>query len=243
MQQIQLKNIVKTQFQYKMRAHISLLSTLVLYQVIFIILGIFLSSVMFGSGNGIVSIDINVYSANIVISITMIWSFIAGVFLTRKSSKLTMNIFVVDKQSNHLANGLLILFISAFAGVTAFLSHFVIASGVLFIQGDNTFQSIEVLTFKEVCLGIIITVLYVLLVCVIGYLIGEFAQLSKGLTIAVIVLCVFGSNIYEIAVLYGKISSFYLLEINIILFSVKILITTIVLFIIAMFVGKRLEVR
>lgn len=243
MQQVQLKNIVKIQFQYKMRAHMSMLSTLMLYQIIFIALGILLSSTSFGSGNETVSFTINEYSANNVIGVTMIWSFIAGVILTKKSSKEIMNTLVVSKQSNHLANGLFILLISVFAGITAFLSHFIIASGVSLIRGVEFLTSQGGLLFNEVFSGMIITLLYILLISVIGYMLGAFAQVNKGITIVVIVLCLFGGSISKVMHVYSKIGSFYYLETNIILFTVKILITTVVLFIVAMSVGKRLEAR
>lgn len=243
MQQVQLINVVKTQFQYKLRTHISMLSTLMLYQIIFIALGILLSSTSFGSGNETFSLSINEYSANNVIGVTMIWSFIAGVILTKKSSKEIMNNFVVNKKSNHLANGLFILLMSVFAGITAFLSHFIIASGVSLIYGVDFLTSQGDLLFNEVFSGIIITILYILLISVIGYLLGGFAQVNKGITIVVIVLCLFGGSISEVMDLYIKVGSFYYSETNIILFSVKILITTAVLFIVAMSVGKRLEVR
>lgn len=98
-----LPDIVRKQFLYKVKAYLSVFSSLLVVQAIGLLLSTNGSRMMGTSYNGF-SIDINYYTGDISIVITLIWSFITAIIITTKAYRNDDFVFVANRVSRHLSN-------------------------------------------------------------------------------------------------------------------------------------------
>lgn len=230
---------IKDQYFYKLNAYHSMFGTMIIMQGIALILTFIGQSVGVGSNN--VFVQINIFSADIVISISIVWAFMMAIILTNKASKNMMATFVTDKRTNHISNMLFMITLSIIGGITSFLLGFFIKMAVYVLYRQDQHIYFETITIGEVFIGIIATIFYILLLFAIGYLLGELIQVHRSLTIIVTTLII-GMYIF-LGITIVPIISFYTAETNLLFFICKVLFTVVFLFFLSSFVGKRLEVR
>ena len=231
---------VKRQYVYKLNAYHSMFGTMILLQMIAVFLSIFGESA--GTGQNNIYVQVNFYSANTIIFFTCIWAFMMALSLTNNASKSMMTTFVTNKQTNHLSNFLFMITLSVVGGITANLLGFFIKMIVfLFYRTEPKLVLLETIYVHDLFIGIYATILYILFVFVIGYFIGELVQFHRSLIIFIPVL-LFGALIVFINSI-EPIVTFYIFESSLIVFTVKLTVSIIVLFLISTQIGNRLEVR
>lgn len=234
---------VKMQFFHKMRVHARVFSGLVLFQGLFILLGILSHEHSIGMGMDDYSLNIDIYNSDNVIAGTMIWAFIVGCILASKQSRKIKDVFITNNVSNHLANIGCIIVMSLTAAVTAFLANYFIKIGVILVKGMEQVHFIGAMTMQQTMIGLIITCLYLLLVFSIGYCIGLFFSMNKGLAISAVIVVLFATNIPEFEGFINDFGQFYLGEANVMLFGMKVVVTCFLLYSVTIFCNKRLEGR
>src|SRR5690625_3113036 len=160
---------IKTQYQFKLRAHHGMFSTMIIVQIIVLFLGY--NSV--GSGINNVSVNSVVYSGEAIIILTIAWAAIMGFRLTMKQSKNMMFTFVTDRKTNHISNVLFIVTLSIIGGISAYLLSFIFKISMYLWKGSENLLFIEEITLNGLLIGLSATVLYALLLAAFAYFIGE----------------------------------------------------------------------
>lgn len=240
-QQISFSTAVKNQFYFKLKAHYNVIGSLAIFQLI----GLILSPVdeMTSITSNHLTITTNIFSGNMIITFTWLWAFIAAIYITNRHSKNMMFSFVSNKLSNHLANFLFMISISAIGAVTAVLLTVAARLGMILYYGTGQIHIYEYVTLSDLFVAILVTFLYHMLIFSFGYFIGEAVQLHKSFVLLVPLL-LFALFIFSVN-LFGDayILNFFFLETNIYWFILKVVRTVLFLWLFAIYFGKRLEVR
>lgn len=237
---------VQRQFKYKLNVHAKMFSVIIFYQLFVSLLNI-LPTVNQSNHFNDYGFDVHIEyfdtSANVIV-FTFIWAFVMGVSLTTKKAKLSMLAFVTNKESNHFANGMFIILLSLVGGITAWLAEYFVQTIVISIHGVGSFQFFNVLSITDILMTGLVAIMYVLLFSLLGYLVGEFAQSNMALVIVLIVFMLFiGLNLSPFQLWIGKLVGFYIQESDLLVFTIKVLATCIILFVLSMIPSRRLEVR
>lgn len=240
---VTLVDTVKKQCFFKLKTNIPSLSSLIGIQLLALLfsLGGVASSAM---GRTNVWFNIQYYTADIVIIFTLIWVFVTAITMTTKPHRDHDFTFVTNRLSSSLSNILFLLTVSFVGSITAILAGNLIKI-ITYILLDQQLYSF-VLGLQEFIMGICVTILYGLLVASIGYFIGTLVQVSK-IFIILFPGLFFGSLFLRPSMqqepLITNIFQFYVMESSLTLFIVKIVITTGLLFTIAISILNRMEVR
>lgn len=237
--------VVKKQYMYKLKANIDVFISLMLLQLLALLFSLNGSGSM-GTGSGDDRINVTFYSADIVIFFMIVWGFISAMLMTTKAYRNDDFLYVSNRLSSHLSNGLFILTASIIAGVTAILSSFLLKVVVTFKDEMIYTGGVSLLDApEEMLLGIVATSLYILLFSSSGYFIGMLVQVSRVFILVLPALFI-GDILFNASNGEGFIVPFFgdfFTESSFLLFIFKILLTTGLLFIASIFLSKRMEVR
>ncbi|NEU30691.1 hypothetical protein GN156_07840 [bacterium LRH843] len=239
-------DVVKRQYQYKLKAYSGMFMTLVLLQL----LGIFFSfSGVGSSGTGSHEMSLNVthYSAVMVLLFTFLWGFVSSILITTRAYRNDDFLYVANRVSSHIANGLFLLTASIIAGITAMLSGYLLKAILYFIfRADYVEGTGAIHTAKELFIGMSSSSLYVLLFCALGYFIGTLVQLHR-MFIIVVPAVFFGdlilhANNGEKGIFFVFYEQFFT-EPSFIFFLIKMYLIIGLLFIGSLALSNRMEVR
>lgn len=239
-----LLDIVKKQVRYKFNAYTGVFTALMVMQII----GIVLAFNSGGGSYGSQSIEISWTAAtgDMPIILTLIWALSMGILVTTTAYRNDAFAYVSNRLSHHLSSFTFLLGASAIGGMAAVLA----GSVVKFI---SMFLSQAVLIGKN---GILVTpfdyftvigtsILYTTLFAGIGYGIGSFIQRSK-FVIPLLIIFLFVVPLITNEFAFGfveKAVAFYGTETLFIVFFMKVAVTVIGLFCLAIFLTDKLEVR
>lgn len=238
------RETVMKQYFYKLKANIDSFSSLIGIQLIAILFSLG-GSTSLGTLSGSLHFRLSYYSADIVIVFTMIWAFVTGITITTKPFRYQDFTFVTNRISSSLSN-MLFLFTSCLIGaMLAVLSRNLILVISHFFLGNNLYAAPT--PVGDMLLSFIISLLYIFGISSIGYFIGALAQFNKLFTVLVPVLII-GSLFLEGAMMGAepfliKVVQFYIFESSVILFIIKILLSTALFFGLSITIFNRMEVR
>lgn len=242
---VKLFDIVKKQFVYKLKAFISVFSSLVSIQVIGMILSMNGISNYYTSFNG-QSLNVSIYNGNLIIIFTMIWAFISAIIMTTKAYRNDDFVFIANRLSSNISNMCFLLLASFVGGITAMLAGILLKVVMFFIVDEGNVMS-TMISFQELLLGMIVSMLYVLLFASLGYLIGMLVQVSKWF--AVIIPALFfgyaflGINKDGEAPLIVEIFTFYAMESSFGFFLLKVILAVCIFLFGSMILSNKMEVR
>jgi hypothetical protein len=243
--EVKLFDIVKNQFLYKLKAYLSVFSSLLIIQAVGMLLSLNGSGSMGTSSDGY-SLNISYYTGDIIIIFTMLWSFISAIIITTKAYRNDDFVFVANRFSSNLSNVCFLVFASIVGGVTAMLSGILLKVVMYFILDDGNVMG-TIISFQELLLGMIVSTFYVLLVASLGYLIGMLVQISKWFSVllpAVFFGYVFVSiNKNDEAPIISEVVTFFAQETSLLFFLLKVIVTASILFFCAIILGNKMEVR
>lgn len=241
-----LSDVVKKQYIYKLKAYMSVFTTLFvlhLIALVFSIQGVGSS----GTGDNSIEITVKYYSADGILMFTFLWAFVTSILLTTKAYRYDDFFFVTNRLSSHLSNVFFMLTASVIAGIFAMFSGSLLkvimhyGFGTSFVQESNVFAAPG-----EWFIGIAAAILYVLLFCAAGYFIGTLVQVSKAFAV-VIPVVFFGTAFLEASKgeegTIASIFRFFADESSFTLFLVKVAVTAAVLFAGSIAMFYRMEVR
>ncbi|MFF2446973.1 hypothetical protein ACFVSW_07700 [Neobacillus sp. NPDC058068] len=244
---VRLIDIVKKQYVYKLKAYSQVFMSLIFLQL----LAVFFSMNGIGGGggsHGSIQVKYSYFSGDYVVAFTMLWGFIMAITITTKAHRNDDFVFVTNRVSSNLSNALFLLTASVIGGVTALLSSYLIKVIVFYFINDVFIKSTaaSMSAPMELLLGIFSTILYVFLFSALGYLVGTLVQISKVFAV-LLPAAFFGGLILD--GLRGKsgiianLFAFFFTESSLALFSVKIIVTAVLLFAVAIALSNRREVR
>ncbi|MHC0039486.1 hypothetical protein [Pseudoneobacillus sp. C159] len=240
---VNLAEVIKKQYLFKLKANIDAFSSLIGIQLI----GILFSFAGVGSMGGsseYLSINVKYYSSDLVIGFTMVWAFMSAITITTKPYRHHDFTFVTNRVSSNLSNALFLATASIIGGLTAMLS------GKLITVLSHLFFSLEIIggriSVGDFLIGIVVATSYIFLAGSIGYFIGALVQVHK-IFILLIVSFVFGLMFLETFIQKDSFINgafqFYFGEPVLIVFLLKVLLTSALLFLASIRIFNRMEVR
>ena len=243
--EVNVFDVAKKQFTYKLRANSTVFAGMIGVQLIAILFSLN-GTGMSGSGSNNLFISFTSYSGNIIILFTMFWSFILAYTMTTKTQKDMDFTFVSNRQSSNISNGLFLITTSCISGATAVLAGFLLKTIIYFTFGQEAIL-MESVSPYELIGGILITIFYILLISSIGYFVGSLMQLNKLLKFLVPTLF-FGSLFISTAntgtvTFITNLLQFFSQEASLFLLTLKILFSVSALFFASIFVSDRMEVK
>jgi len=199
------------------------------------------ASIISGGGSGIVGFnyELNVYSTDFVVGFTLLWAFITGISIALQHYRYNDFAFVTNRMTSNFSNVLFLLTSALLGGVTATLI------GVSFRLLYSLFNTVEIFavsyTLSDLVIGMSASASYCLCFSAIGYLSGTIIQYHKLfkylLPIGFIGLLIgFGEDMHPVF-------SFFFRETSFLLFFVKIVVTSVLCFVLASCISNRMEVR
>ncbi|WP_087974402.1 hypothetical protein [Oceanobacillus rekensis] len=242
---IHLGTLVKRQYLYKCKANITIFNSMLVIQAIAILFSLSGTGQMGFGGVGYSSVDIQYYSADIVIVFTMIWGFISSIQITTKDYKEYDYAFVTNRLSSNLSNIAFSFTASVVGALTAIFSGYLIKVMMIFFFDYQFLGAGSVQGFGMFISGLIATMLFIFMVSSLGYLIGSIVQFNKifiGILPALLIgsLYLIGRNESEILL---EIGQFYFDESSILIVIIKTGITAAICFLCAVMISNRQEVR
>ncbi len=238
-----LWEVVRSQYFYKLKSHLSLFSALIGMQVLALLFS--LGGVMnFGMGSRYLNVNISYFSSEMVFWFTALWIVVVSFVVTTKDYWDMDFTFISNRLSGNLSN---IAFLSSAAligGTSAIFSGFLLRLVVYLKNGGNLWVENFMPTPEILFIGVLMSVFYLLLFSSLGYLCGALVQLSKAFII-LLVGSYFGS-IWLVRLnptFFLKIYDFYHGESSLPLFALKAVFTAGLLYLGSLFLSNRLEVR
>lgn len=235
-------DVVKKLYVYKLSAFSGALTSMLMIQLFGILLSFAGVNNSSGGSSFGLSIEAHFYNSDFVLIFTMIWSAVTAILITTKSYRYGDYSFVSNHLSSHLSNMLFLLTASVIGGFSAVFSGFLVKD-VMYYANRSHFYIHEHAGLSAFTAGIIAAILYVLMFCSIGYLIGVLVQIQKGLAIVIPTLILGGLILGSRVQIMQKIFSFFYDESSIFLLMLKTLMITGILFTVSVMISNRLEVK
>ncbi|WP_209812525.1 hypothetical protein [Ammoniphilus resinae] len=235
---------VKKQFCFKLKANIDSFSSLVFIQLLAVVFSSFSGVATSGMSSEDIQINVNYYSADLVIPFTFIWAFTTAITITTRPYRNHDFTFISNRLSSSLSNILFLAAATILGSITALLAGNLLKLMMYFRLESLVFSGTT--SLKEVLIGIFVTFLYVFLFSAVGYFVGTLVQLNKLFSVLIPVLffssLFFGSFILGFSFL-TDLFQFYGEETVLSIFIMKTLVTVAVFFIASTSIWNQLEVR
>jgi len=172
------------------------------------------------------------------------WIATVAIMLTSKQYKQIELPLVGNRVSGNLSDVGFLMTASVFAGITSSLVGVLLRVIMYFTVDKSKLVSDGfLLTFSDLLLGIIIAILYMGLVSAVSYFIGMLTQLSKAFVLLIPAgifgaFRVIGDDDYIFA---QSIYQFYVVDVSLPLFALKVIITSLIFFGVSMILSNRME--
>jgi hypothetical protein len=246
LQEVNTIAVTKQQYQFKLRAHYGLFTSLLMTQL-FALLWSFMGTGQMGTGTEEVSLNISYYTGNIIIVFTMMWAFISGITINSKLSRDGDFAFVTNRLTSNLSNIAFLLTGCVIGGITAMLAGSLLKVIIYFFFGINgIIGSTLQIPVSELVLGVVVTIFYVSLLGALGYLVGAIVQFSKMFVVllpALFIGALFMEGRMQGEGLLGNLVTYFIQETSSVLLFFKVLVALIILFFTAIIISDRIEVR
>ncbi|TQR21445.1 hypothetical protein [Psychrobacillus vulpis] len=235
-----LGEVVKSQVEFKLNTYMGAVASLILVQII----GLLFSMNGTGSsGTSInnISIHVSIVSLDIVYIFVALWAFVIGNMITIKTNWHSDFSFVGTRLSSSLANIIVLCMISVFAGVTTFLSNYVLRVILLLFGKVDYVKSSSIFDDPlNSILNIGVMIAFILMISAIGYFRGILVQNNKIFTFLLPVLLITilvtksGQKLFQYVFIGNE---------SILILIVKLVCISIVFFALSILCSNRLEVR
>lgn len=238
-----LFEVAKRQYFFKLKAYFEFIFSLIIFQIIGILFG--LGGI---SSEGVNYVTITKYSSTVVMLLTVfILCGIGIVIQTEKYRKINETI-VGDKWSNGLSDMTFIITLCIFGGITSALSGYIFRAIFFFTDsGKNIVSEGFYIPIEILLVSIISTILYAVLISSLGYLAGALISFHKVFIIilpAVFIGVIFLRRANEILFEASSgVYDFYCAETSLLIFAVKVIITSAIFFAAAVAVTSKLEAK
>ncbi|MFJ7827964.1 hypothetical protein [Psychrobacillus sp. NPDC096623] len=234
-----LFSVVKAQVKFKINAYNGLIYSLIILQV----LGILLVGVAGSSGTSInnTTISLNTSTIDMGFMLVSLLAISVGNLITTKAYRYDDFSFVATRLSSSIANGIVLLIFSCYAGVTTFFTGYVMRL-ILRVKSSHGFvDSSSILNDPLSFLLTIVAIITMLwMFSSIGYIAGTLFQKHKllffGAVVIVVVLLMTGIWVRISASIFVENGSLLIL-------IMKAIIITVLLFATSTAISNRLGVR
>lgn len=218
--------MIYKQYIFKLKAYKDAVTTLMIIQIAAILLSLGGTESMGGGSSVGISMTVNYFSSDFVIALTWIWAFTTGSSLTSKQNRKIDFIFAANRFTSSAANILYLLTVGLFASITSVLA----GSAILVIR--SIFSSNDLLiteySYSLFAVSILYNYLYVILIFSLGYFIGASVQKTRWSFILLPFLL--AAYMYMFLPSNPSVFEFFFLEESQLLFLIKVLAVSFILF-------------
>jgi hypothetical protein len=246
LQEADVLSVTKRQYFFKLQANFGVFTSLILTQV-FALAFSFMGSGSMGTGTELVSLTVNYYTGNVIIIFTMIWAFINGVTISSNNAKNGDFAFVTNRLTSNLSNIAFLLTVTILGGFTAMLASSLLKVILYyFFNTEGLIGNTNIVPPVLQLIGVFTSILYVSLSGALGYLVGVLVQKSK--VYSFILPIFFVGMLFMEARMQGEGPFWQLLmyfgtETSLFLLLIKVFVFMCILFLTAVFISNRIEVR
>gem|GEM_PF-1124408 len=235
--------ITRKLYVYKLHALIGTFTSLVFVQLLALALSLGGSSHS-SYGLGDFSVTVDSYSTINIFGFTLIWVFFTAITVHYKSYRDAEYSFVTNRLTSHLSNVAFLLTASAVGGLTVPLLGTLLKLIIYWTTPDTELvMSHFTQSPIELLVGMFVTALAASLLSSLGYVVGTLVQMNKlwililsGLFLTLL------SREHKNGILTSMVK-FYSGETSLAFFSLKIVITAVILYTFAILISYRMEVR
>ena len=241
-------SVFKKQYLYKLEVNFNLIFIMTILQIA----GIFIAIIGISTDNNFIQMAVHLkhYSGNIPLIVTITSLFVIAFLLTKKTSRNVDFTFVSNRMSSNLSNMAFILTATLFGGVTASLGGIFVRVLTYFtLKSSHIYSSQFSITPRYFLMNFLVIFLYCLMFSAAGYFIGSFIQNNRVfkvivcLLLALIIILSVIDSIHHRGQPLGYVAKFFFLEGNLAIFTIKALVTSVVLYLGAILSSNRMEVR
>ena len=240
-QEVSLSSVTLKQYFYKLKAYSTLVNGLIILHIFALLISLGGVSNI-ASGNGELSLSIKYYSANIAIAFAFFWIFFVAINLTTKQYKNWDFALVTNRVSSNLSNIGVLFSACVFGGLISTLFS-VLLRVVIYFTSDTSQIILNGFypAYTDLLLGIAIAILYMLLIAAAGYFVGVLTQINILFALIIPAVIV---GLTRVDYQYAKnVLEFFISEASPLLFVLKIIATSILLFGLSVLVSNRMEVE
>lgn len=240
-----MAHVVKKQFSFKLKSCVGVFSGLIILQLLALVFSLGGTASTFRSGS-ILDFQMNYYSADIVIVFTMLWAFINAILIKTKAYTEDDFLFTTNRLTSNLSNIVFLAAACTLGGIAAIFSGYLLKDAIYFLFDATPIMHTGVASVPGLAIGILATILFVFTSSSAGYLVGTLVQLHKSLAYIIPVMII--GLIMLVAQQTGvqlvmEVGEFYFQEASFWLLVCKTVVTSAVLFGIAIVISNRLEVK
>lgn len=232
-----LSSVVLSQVKFKLKAYNGLIYSLIILQLF----GILIASGAGSSGTAIINTSMNLNRTSIEVGFLLV-SFLAisvGNLITTKAYRYDDFSYVATRFSSNLANIIILLFFSVFAGITTYLSGYIVRF-LMFFFSTEFVDSPSIFEDPAGTFSIILSMIFVLwMFSSVGYLAGTLFQRHKLLFFAVLIVFV----LLLMSKIWVTTYVFIFMNESLLILTSKMIGITIVLFVASTWISNRMEVR
>lgn len=237
----------KKQYNFKLKVYIDLLFNLILVQIIGILFSLGGTSSS-ATSNNIFSFKITNYSNTIIFIFTIIVLFCYGIVIQTENYKKINKIIIENSYSSSFSDIAFILTLCIFAGITTFFSGIFLRVLFYFIKSSENIVNEGFFTSPQILFISIISIFfYAVLISSFGYFAGALIQIHKTFAIVLTAICIGIIFLRQtnpvISNITAGIYNFYCNETSLLIFTIKIIITSLIFFSAAVIVRTKLEVE
>ncbi|QUG43167.1 hypothetical protein KD050_08020 [Psychrobacillus sp. INOP01] len=234
-----LAGVVLSQVKFKINAYSGLIYSLIILQL----MGILFASGASSSGTSInsISINLNISSIDPSFLFVSLLAISVGNLITTKAYRYDDFSFVATRLSSNLANIIVLLIFSCFAGLTTFLSGYIMRI-ILTIYSSSEFVGSTGIIEDPIrsLLTILAMITLFWMFSSLGYLVGMLFQKHKLLFFGVLAIFI----MLLVSKTWIKILEFIFVENgSLLIFTIKIISITIIFIAASIAISHRLEVR
>lgn len=242
-----VSELAKRQFLFKLHANGAIFTLLIVLQIISTVFigGATTSSTAYDDGMGPLLFNYSTISNDGQIGLTLFWALIIGFLLTSAAQRNESFAFVTNRLTFQLANFYFLCTAALFGAVTSVSLGATMK--ILTMLGGGFVMETTAFAFSPLHFStqIFVMTAYSLLLMLISYTLGSLIQFNRlFILLFAVIWGVFTQTPFLIVGENGDgLLNFFFQETSIILFALKVLVTSAALFGISFWVTNRLEVR
>ena len=241
--EITLFNVVKKQVEYKVKSYTGIFHSLIVLQLLGILFATIGTSSMSESVS-FFSMTVEFYSSGVISAMTAFWLIINALLLTTTAYREDDFTFVTNRLSRLWANIIFLIILSVIGAVSSYLATNVLKV-ILFMQNKELIF-IDHVPITSGIFSLLGLIGYFILLGAIAYTVGSIVQRNKVVAIVLSTSFIALGTVllqFQVDELIAQVLYFFTQETNFVLFILKIIITSSLLFLLSWSMSRNQEVR
>lgn len=245
--EISLVEITKKQYFYKLKAYLNIFYSLMAAQILALL---FSFSGVGGMGSNVnnVSFFLHKYSTDIIIIFSIIWIFMISMTYTMNSYRNNDFTFISNRMSSNLSNICFLSTVGIITGLSTSLFSFLLRVIIFLQHGSGSLINENFfINPLDIIVSFLAATFYMLIFIALGYFFGIIFKMNRLFVIlvpAIFIASVYFENARGIQIkVLSRFVNIFSHESSLLIFILKAIIFSVVLFILGIWISNRTEVR